>query len=168
MVFRKSRWCHLEFSILLAAFFIAIFAISSAILFYICHGESVDLDKRKNLVFIRRYRFISFFSKMTVLELNKIIRVHAIKTGYVSDREDRSTYQLVLTYRNNSSKNKGDGRLKILETKNYKKILKQVTIHSPVDSILQLICLRKFIKQENEILALYDETRDKRQAVLPI
>jgi len=70
---------------------------------------------------------------MTCLKLGNIVRVHAAKRGYVGKDVDQSGYCLVLTIRKVSIHPVGDVKLKILETKNYKKIIKQVRQPVSVD-----------------------------------
>ena len=97
----------------------AVFALISVLMIYESHVESVRFSRKENYMYMRRYRLISCWTKVTCLKLSNIVRVHAAKTGYVGKDVDQSCFCLVITYRNPTSKKEGDVKIKILETKRH-------------------------------------------------
>ena len=79
---------YVTYSILLALFFMAVFAVVSAISFYESHIEKVEFNQRNGHLWLERYRILSIFSKQTALSLEHIVRVHAAKIGYVGKDND--------------------------------------------------------------------------------
>ena len=113
--------------ILLAGFFMAVFALVAALMLYETHVESIIFSKNNGWVLLRRYRILSFWAKESLFRLEEIVRVHAAKRGFVGRDVDQSAYCLVLTIRGaKGGINKGDVIMKILETKNHQKIIKHV------------------------------------------
>jgi hypothetical protein len=111
----------------------AVFALLSALMLYETHVESVTFykmpedEEEKGYVSVRRYRIISCFAKQSWYPLKNIVRVHAVKRGFIGKDADQSSYALVVTFRSGNGKKDGDTKLKILETKRQQKIIKEVS-----------------------------------------
>lgn len=73
-------------------------------------------------------------------KLNTIVQVYAARKGLKKANMDMTYYVLIIRLSNNV-------RIKILETRNAKKIRKE------------LIVVRKFLGLEDDEMAIYDETR---------
>ena len=77
-----------SYRILLAGFFMAVFALVSALMLYETHVESVSFSKNNGWVLLRRYRILSWWAKESLFRLEDVKRVHAAKRGYVSRDTD--------------------------------------------------------------------------------
>lgn len=74
--------------------------------------------------------------------MDYIERIYAVRRGIMKPGTDTTHYALIIKTINNQ-------RVKILETRSALKIRKEL-----------LVC-RKFLEMEDEVLAIYDEIRDK-------
>jgi hypothetical protein len=74
--------------------------------------------------------------------MDYIQRVYAVRRGIKKPGTDTTHYALIVKTINNQ-------RIKILETRNALRIRKE------------LLVVRKFLELEDEVLAIYDEIRDK-------
>ena len=71
------------FRILLAGFFMLVFALVSALMMYETHVESVNFSMHDGWMLLRRYRIFSCWAKESLFRLEDIARVHAAKRGFV-------------------------------------------------------------------------------------
>ena len=83
---------------------------------------------------------VSWSQKFTWHRLSQVVRVYAALRGINKGNNNMTSYNLIVKFKNGQT-------LKILETKNASKIRRE------------LVCLRKFLELEDEVMAIYDETR---------
>ena len=119
-----------------------IFGVLAGVCIYESYIESILFDKEQDLIILKRTHMISMQEKVTYHRMSQVVRVYAALRGIKKGNNDMTSYNLILKLGNGQT-------LKICETKNASKIRRE------------LICLRKFLDLEDDVIAIYDETRKK-------